>query len=292
MGWKTQDERDVRDFFIDGLAVSAKAVLEEFLAVVGGDRDERLVEEVGIAKKGDKCSEVMVGVGDFAAIEGAHALDGADAKLAVAIVLSDALDGFDAAVAGSAGAAVVHRFVGWRRRVGVVGVDAEDVEEPGLSAGDFGDDVACATDDAFGVGGHFLDAGAVVFRGLSEEFVVFVEADGEAEERGDVGVRDDGGGVVALFPEEFGEARQRVALRDAVVEVFSAVDGDGDAGHKGGDGGARCGCGGAGAFEEETLGGESVDLGGSGVLRAVTAEFVGAEGVDHEEEDVGCLVRR
>src|SRR5262245_26389514 len=63
------DQRDVDQRLEGGVRVAPQAVVEELLAVVGGDHDHRLVVQSRPAQGGEQAAELGVGVGDRAVIE-------------------------------------------------------------------------------------------------------------------------------------------------------------------------------------------------------------------------------
>ena len=64
-----QDQRHAHDLVEERLLVPLAAVLEELLAVVGGDDDEGVLEEPALAQRAEDLAEDLVGEADLAVVE-------------------------------------------------------------------------------------------------------------------------------------------------------------------------------------------------------------------------------
>src|SRR3989449_3199487 len=63
------EQRHVEERLVERVRVTPEAVVVELLAVVGGDDDERAVEEIELAQAVEQAAELRIAVGDRAVVE-------------------------------------------------------------------------------------------------------------------------------------------------------------------------------------------------------------------------------
>jgi hypothetical protein len=166
-----------------------------------------------------------------------------------------------------------------------------EIEAEGLFAflvdeidGVIGEDIG---DIALGLDGFSIDVeGRIEGFALAGEGDPVVEAGAGRVIDAHVPFAEEGGGV-AVVVEEAGPGFQRVAVAGAVGVVGNSVLERILTGQERGAAGGAEGRGDEGVFEAGAFAGEAVGIGGLGEGMAGAAEFVEAEIVDEDEDDVG-----
>ena len=280
------EQRDVDLLVVEREAVPEAAVLGEFLAVVGGQRDQRVVVEALLFELREQLPELGVEMGDLAAIELGEPLgllrfrigerDAGDADAVVGMleigivrihVVQEEEEALVAALFEPLEGDVVHDL----------GVLVEIVEPDLLAAEHAEHDLADELiDDELRA--RLLRSGDVVGR----EVVVVVVALGEAEALGEVHVRDDAARRIAALLHRLGDQRQLLRERGGLRHrAMGRGQGRGQQRGRRGLGPRRVGeC-----RVARALIGEAAE-----VRRrdgpAMTREMVRAQGIDHHEDHV------
>jgi len=286
------DAGDVDKLFVERVSMESGAVVPKLFAVVGDDHCESVVHHAEVGQFIEQLAHVVVGVADFAVVEGADVVLVAGGKRVVFALVHARAVCF-ARVVG-----VEHAIVGRRRDVVGVGVEVEHEEEEGLGAVTLllGPSEGGAVDD--GVGDGAVGAATCVEvveqveleRQEHSEVVVEVEPGPEPELGVRHGIGGESDGLVPGFAELAGEGG------DAVDEGVSAAHCTvqrrlygGEHGHDAGHGPARSG---GHLVEPCAFRSQAIECGRGVALVAVAAHVIGPERVDHDEDDVGlCGLR-
>ena len=278
-----QDQRHVEQLVVERVAVLVAAVVEELLAVVGGDDERRAPVEPALGEPGDQPPDLGVGEGDLAAVERPRAPDQPRGQLEAPLahahhVLARREDEALVLPVEALGEAPPP---GLGRRVDRVRVEVVHEQEERL--------VPVLVDPAQGGVGDLVGVARVAVVGRVT-LVERGEVAGRAEARGEEQHADDGVGAVARRgeqPRQGGDAlhERRVGPEPPAGPVLLGVQAGQDRRHR------RQGPGrlGEGALEQHPASSQGVEVGGRVALPAVAAELVRAQRVADDEHDVGRL---
>lgn len=308
------EERDTDGFFVGQAALAAEAVFAVEVAVVAGEDDGGVGEMAGAFESVDEAAEAFVdGLGHTHAVEDHDVVGGGlrgERRDAFDVLQEGGFicwEDFVVAAAGRSAAGVevpmargdfeiVGLFEAGDFAVGVLGDVGMDGFVGEVEAEGF---VALLIDEIDGVIGKNigdvalgLDGFSVDVEGRIEGFALAGEGDPVIEAGAGrvidthVPFTEEGGGV-AVVVEEAGPGFERVAVAGAVGVIGDSVlerilTGE----ERRATGGAE-GCGDEGVFEAGAFAGEAVGMRGLGEGMAGAAEFIEAEIVDEDEDDVG-----
>jgi hypothetical protein len=274
------DERHVQQLVEECVAVIEGAVVEELLAVVGHDDDERVAGAAGGSERVEQAAHEPVGMMGFGGVEVADptAVVGRPARVDLHVRCAVHPDGRKRRAEG---AIVVRRdeearILG-RRRIRCVRLEEVDEEE-----------------EAFRRGVGEPCGGALGGRARVGEHLVRLEAAIEADRRSDPGVADERGGAEAAVVQHARERRmcgveaahvRQLALARAVVGRQEARE------HRR-EGRQRPRRRADRGLEEHALACERVDARRRRARIAVATEMIGPERVERDDDDVRGRRRR
>ena len=275
---RLEHHRHVDQLVVEAGAVRHAAVLEELLAMIGGDHDQRVVPQPALAQAIEQLTDLAVEREQLLVVLPAHGVDlfGGERHRAGSDVLAQASPvGAQRATLITGGEDAARRR---RRAIRPVQLEVVQVGE----------------ERPLGLGVEPGQQLLVDVRGLRRLVVVDVEALIEPELGSELVLLREQRGGVAESAQRLGDGdgrRRQAAAHDLVTllqESAEAVLGRVEAGEQGGDRGPGPARLGERSREAGAGGGERLEpRRHRAAVRRLGADAVGAQAVDHQQEDVG-----